>query len=279
MTADKSKKMASLPRIIRPYKESRGIFIFDENLDITTSTYKSEHLNEIAKAENQHFWFLNRRDKICKIFTKHVDKSARILEIGSGTGFVAAHLQTLGYNVDVSDVATNGLAFAKNRGLKQLYQFDLFNPPFEETYDVICLFDVIEHLHEDKLGLEMVKKMLKPAGKIILTVPAHSWLWNTDDILAGHKRRYTKNQLDDLFKQCTLEPTYIKYFFIFILPFLLLRRMIKSDSKGKIESKANFNIPALANILFHKLTKLEFRLSALLPNIMGGSIIGIAKKL
>ena len=86
---------------------------------------------------------------------------------------MAEKLQELGYSVDVSDIHSNGLQYAKKRGLQKLYQFDLFNPPFEEEFDVICLFDVLEHLSDEKQALECLKKMLKPGGLIILTVPAH----------------------------------------------------------------------------------------------------------
>jgi len=264
---------------MREYKEKDRILIFDEVQDEQLSTYDPRHLEELVKAESYHFWFTTRRDKVCSIFNNHVGKECRILEIGGGTGFIAERLQQLGFNIELSDCASNGLAYARERGIEKLYQFDLFNPPFQEAFDVICLFDVLEHLNDDHQALEMLKKMLKPGGKIILTVPAHQWLWNRDDTLAGHKRRYTKKQLELVFKSAGLQPLYLRYFFIMILPFLVLRKWIKKDdSQAHSNEKIDFRIPSYANKFFYFLTKIEFQLDWLLPNIMGGSLIGIAQK-
>lgn len=265
---------------IRKFQEREKILIFDEALDERLSTYDSSHLEQLAKAETSHFWLKTRRDKICKTFSCYVNKGDRILEVGGGTGFIAAELQRQGFDVEVSDGASNGLAYAREKGIQKLYQFDLFNPPFKEAFDAICLFDVLEHLNDDVKALEGLKKMLKRGGKIILTVPAHQWLWSREDVLAGHQRRYTKTQMKEVFRKSGLQPLSLRYFFILILPFLFLRTIVKKDRGQPIlESEGiDFNIPSGFNRFFYLLTKVEFSLDWLLPNIMGGSLIGVARK-
>ena len=266
--------------ITRTFQVKENILIFDQALDAKLSTYDSGHLDALDKAESSHFWFRTRRDKICKIFSRYVKRGDRILEVGGGTGFIAVELQKRGFDIEVSDGASNGLFYAREKGIQKLYQFDLFNPPFHETFDVICLFDVLEHLQEDKQAMEGLKKMLKPGGKIILTVPAHQWLWSRDDVLAGHKKRYTKAELKEVFDSCGLQSILLTYFFIFILPFLFLRTIVKKDRGQPIQGneRVDFRIPPSINQVFHLLTKLEFSLDWLLPNVMGGSLIGIARK-
>lgn len=265
---------------LRKYTEKNGILVFDSSLDESLSAYDSENLEEIAKIEAKHFWFSRRREKISSIFGAHIEKNARILEIGAGTGFIAEKIQEMGYDIEVSDCYSNGLIWARKRGIKTLYQFDLFNPPFHERFDVICLFDVLEHLKDPKLALTKIKQMLKPGGKIVLTVPAHMFLWSREDTIAGHQTRYSKNELKRLFCCCNLTPVYCKYFFILIAPLLYLRKLIYPDHGNPIgpNEKFHFRIPKSMNGILHSITKFEFLLERWFPNVIGGSLLAIAQK-
>jgi 2-polyprenyl-3-methyl-5-hydroxy-6-metoxy-1,4-benzoquinol methylase len=267
-----------MQKYLRDYAEKDGILIFDQQLDERFSTYNSQHLDQIKQAESSHFWFASRRDKICKTFDKYVEKNARILEIGGGTGYVAEKLQQTGYTVELSDAASNGLIYAKNRGIQKLYQFDLYHPPFKEAFDVICLFDVLEHLDDEKKALNQLKTMLKPGGTIILTVPAHQCLWSDSDVVAGHKKRYTKKTLSQAFFRSGFKPLSLRYFFILILPFLLLRTWTEKVQRSSDNEELNLSIPLWLSSFFRLLTKLEFFMDRFLPNLAGGSLLGVAKK-
>lgn len=263
--------------IIRDYQIIEQIQVFDSHLNQDLSTYDAKHLNELKMGESHHFWFKTRRSKIASIFKKFVPQNSSVLEIGGGTGYVAEELKRLGFNVAMSDIHRDGLLYAKEKGIEKLYQFDLFNPPFEEEFDVICLFDVLEHLHDDKEALKSLMRMLKKGGKIILTVPAHQWLWSRDDQIAGHKKRYTIREMQKMFSKVDLKPVYLHYFFMMILPFLFLRKLLKpssSQEKGGID----FKIHPVLNTICFALTQCEFFCQALLPNIAGGSILAVVQK-
>lgn len=264
--------------IIRDYRQENGILVFDSDLD-HRSKYDEYHLEILDKAERNHFWFSSRRDKICQIFEETVDKKCSILELGGGTGFIAESLIKRGYSVQMADIYQYGLRAAQKKGVKNLYQFDLFYPPFENEFDVICLFDVLEHLEDEVLALECINKMLKPGGKIILTVPAHQWLWSREDVLVGHKKRYTKSGLEKAFLAASLQPLYVRYFFMSILPLLFLRKYLKRDLQSSVKPNESVDVslhPFLSNTLYY-LTKLEFLLDRYLPNKMGGSLLAIAQ--
>ena len=266
--------------LLRTFQKKNSVLVFDSALEESLSTYESSHLDVLAEAEKSHFWFKNRREKICQTFKKFVPKNARILEIGAGTGFVAEKLQEFGYSIEVSDIHSNGLLYAKKRGMKKLYQFDLFNPPFEEEFDVICLFDVLEHLSDESQALQCLKQMLKPGGLIILTVPAHSWLWSRDDVIAGHYKRFTKSHLKSAFLSSGFQPVHLSYFFSAILPFLLLRRWLKKDTGLPLskDDVLEIKLSPLMNQLMNLLTQTEFHLGGLLPNLAGGSLLGLAQR-
>ncbi|MBY0529283.1 MAG: class I SAM-dependent methyltransferase [Rhabdochlamydiaceae bacterium] len=239
------------------------------------STYDSSHLDQLVLVEEVHFWFKHRRDYICRVFDQFVDKNARILEIGGGTGYIASQLSALGFHVELSDMHANGLRYAQKRGIAKVYQLDLFDSPFEADFDVICLFDVLEHLHDPTRALQCIKKMLKPRGLIILTVPTHGWLWSRDDRIAGHQKRYTKEILRQEFNSAGVNPLYMRYFFSAILPFLLMRRWLKRDDGTplKTNEETSWHLPRWMNRFFDVWMFME----RVLPKWAGGSLIAIAQ--
>jgi 2-polyprenyl-3-methyl-5-hydroxy-6-metoxy-1,4-benzoquinol methylase len=201
---------------------NNNIVIFNPEIVKDHEDYNSTGLDILYAAEEKHFWFIVRKQRIINIFKKYVQKHESVLEIGAGTGNVARALQTAGYDVSVGEMHLNGLCYAKSYGIKNCYQFDLFDPPFSEHFDVIGMFDVLEHLQEDVLAMQCVQSMLKPNGRIVLTVPAHKWLWNRDDAIAAHKRRYTLKELKMVMEKAGFEILHGRYFFVSILPLLFL---------------------------------------------------------
>ena len=62
-------------------------------------------------------------------------------------------------------------------------------------YDYIILADVLEHIRNDKAALESLRKLLKPYGQILITVPAYNFLFSKKDLILKHYRRYGYNQI------------------------------------------------------------------------------------
>ena len=67
----------------------------------------------------------------------------------------------------------------------QLYQLDGRRLPFEEEFDVVGAFDVLEHVDDDGLVLAQMHQATKPGGGIIVSVPQHPWLWSAVDEFSG----------------------------------------------------------------------------------------------
>jgi len=261
--------------VIRTYEKKEDISIFDVELDTTFSNYNASHLEILNQVEPSHFWFKCRKEKICQTVEKYAQKNGQILEVGAGTGFIAEELLQRGYDIAVSEIHSNGLQMAKKRGLPKLYQFDLFTPPFYEEFDLVCLFDVLEHLKDARLALTHLRSMVKRGGLLILTVPAHRLLWSHEDRLAGHTQRFEKKELETLLRASSLEPLHIRYFFSAIFPLLLARKWLK---KGGENSELKIPCYPLLDTLCYGATKLEFLLDPLLPNFFGGSLIAVAQK-
>jgi hypothetical protein len=88
----------------------------------------------------------------------------------------------------------------------------------------VGLFDVLEHIKDDSAFLASVRELLRPGGRIYLSVPAFQFLWSRDDEVAGHFRRYTRRSLAKVFRAAGLQVEYLTYFFWFLpLPVGVLR--------------------------------------------------------
>jgi len=229
-------------------------------------------IDKIADAELDHFWFKSRRNLILQIFNKYISKKDKIIEIGAGTGSVARMLNINGYDLSIGEIHEHGIKYAlkNNQGNLPIYQFDIMKNPFENHFDVVGLFDVLEHIKDDELAIKHIYNMLSDNGKIIITVPAHMWLWCEDDEVSNHFKRY---ELDSLKELLTKEGFRIKYatnFFISILPLLYLRT--KSNSSAKIK------INPIINIILSTISNIENKFLNLLSSKIGGSIIIVAEK-
>jgi len=214
--------------------------------------YKSIGLEILRKAENYHFWFISRKEKILSVFNKYISRSGKVIEVGAGTGNVSQYLIAGGYNVAVGEMHFNGLKYAQQYGIRDCYQFDLFNPPFEDYFDTIGLFDVLEHLDDDILALKQCSAMLKSSGKIVLTIPAFNFLWSRDD-RCGHKRRYTIKSLRLVVEDAGLNIIYYSYFFRAIMPLLILRHFIYPDNEGLKSNNGPVNNDITINPIINKI--------------------------
>jgi SAM-dependent methyltransferase len=258
----------------------QGIVLFEPDVIEDHEDYKSEDLNVIYSHEREHPWFRHRVKVIRKAFAAYVGKTEDILEVGAGTGHTARALLEDNYpNLSIGEIHRNGLLYAKGYGLEKLYQFDLRSPPFREHFDVVALFDVLEHIEDDSLALRNIHDMLRPEGRVILTVPAHRWLWSRIDELAGHHRRYSRKGLVSLLGSVGFEVLESRYFFTAIVPGLLARSFLsRNATRETAEWGCGLKVSGLGSLLLGLAAgPADFLLSPL-RRITGGSLLAVARK-
>lgn len=260
------------------------IFYFNPEIDGETFDYDPDILKIFKNNENKHFWFKIRNEIINQLFVKFVKKSEKCIEIGAGTGYIAKTLSQNGYNVSVGDLHGKALKLIDFSNLENKYQFDLSKSPFIEHFDAIGLFDVLEHIPNDDLAVKNIYKMLKPSGKVFITVPAHMWLWSKYDY--SHKRRYEIKKLIRIFEKNNFKILEAKNFFLTILPLLLLRKIFKHSSikdmdKENVEDsfKDEIKINPILNIILYWISKFELKVLNFFSPKIGGSIVLVAQRI
>jgi SAM-dependent methyltransferase len=153
-----------------------------------------------------HFWFTHRRLAILEAARGCLpgEGRARVLDFGCGDGEVltelSRHFRAVGLDPRVND-----LSLARRRGNTRLVAARGDRLPFSRCFDLVGLFDVVEHVADDAGLLRGAAELAVPGGFILLTVPADPRLWSKFDRYAGHYRRYTRRALEDLLRDAGLE--------------------------------------------------------------------------
>lgn len=181
----------------------------------------------LAEAEQQHWWFRGRREFIrAAIGTLALPAAPRLLDAGCGSGGNLALLAEFG-EVYGFEYDAEALTHAEALQLATVRPGSLPDGvPFrDDRFDVVGLFDVLEHLPQPVQSLAALRDTLTPTGAIVITVPANPWMWGPHDELHQHQRRYTRAELRRHLTEAGLEIAYLSYFNALLLPLAIAQRL------------------------------------------------------
>lgn len=233
--------------------------------------------DQMADLDQRHWWYRARREVLAALIQRRVrpPANARILEIGCGTGHNLAMLGGFG-EVDGLELDPHARKLAEQRLGKPIFAAPL--PALEgvpkQAYDVIAALDVIEHIDDDHAALMSIEGRLKRRGKLLITVPAHQWMWSAHDVVNHHKRRYSARALRRLIADTPLRLEASGYFNSLLFPLAVAERLA-SKARGKDEADLGMP-PAPLNAIFEKAFALERQAIGRVPLPPGLSLFAVA---
>jgi SAM-dependent methyltransferase len=228
------------------------------------ASYDPVFFEALFAVEDQHFWFRARNQVIATVLQPLVASLSpgyRVLEVGCGTGNtlrVLEHVCPQGIVVGM-DLFGEGLAFARQRVRCPLVQGDMQQPPFYNGFDLIGMFDVLEHLPDDMSVLRDVRSMLGPDGRLVLTVPAYPSLWSYFDEASCHYRRYTAAELIHKLTTAGYEIVYQTYYMASIFPLVWGGRRLATLKKHDQTTGSNHT---------HELAQNELRIVPIVNDVL-----------
>ena len=243
---------------------------------------ETQSIQEYERLEKYYWWFVGRR-RIIKSVLESVFKkrNLRILDWGCGPGGNFSFLKEFGVvtGVDSSDESVQA---CQNKGISNVIKANSLEEFHSELpFDLIVNLDVLEHIPGDEAYLREVRRVLRPDGYILITVPAYQFLWSKLDEALGHQRRYTKRALKKKLSSSGFHVLKCSYFISFLSPAFIAYRLFEkiihpSDKKTSLGDSV-INLPRPINWLFTKILFLE---AYLVPHVslpFGTSILVIAK--
>ena len=219
-----------------------------------------------------------RNERIYQLIKRY--EADLIWEIGAGNGDVSIFLQRHGIPlIAVEPFNSGAVRIARSRILTFVSSLSDLQLPGGVCKN-IGVFDVIEHIEDDKEFLRLLHFSVKDGGLLFVSVPAHQWLFSKFDTDLGHFRRYSKSSLRRILKDVGFEVLEIKYFMkLFVLPALFIRKLMKIGvKKHKLEIDDELTEKfGLVNSRF--LIKIAKGFDYFLPNTFGLSLLVVAQKI
>ncbi len=215
---------------------------------------RSDFYEEYRRIEREHWWFIGRRAIILtvlphvigpELYRPGVRVSAdtlRVLDIGIGSGVMLEYLEAFGEVVGCDKHRVALLGAGDGEGSREanvkgvtdaavrerlLVQADARRLPFRSgSFDLVTMFDLLEHVEDDTSVLWEVSRVLRPDGFACATVPMHPWLWGNQDLISGHVRRYRSGELEKKMEAVGFT-VYRTYFNTILFPVVVVVRLFQ----------------------------------------------------
>lgn len=229
--------------------------------------------------QDKHWWFVGRRKFIASLIDRFIalPQRPRILEAGCGYGGNLPMLNRLGelsafeFDEDARSHASTMIERPVEAGyLPGGVGFG------NEGFDMIAMLDVLEHIDDDVGSLKVLRERLNGEGTILITVPAHPWLWSDHDEVHHHKRRYTPKGLREVLLEAGFSKVNIGYFNSLLFPLALLQRLLSRLSGQRLAAD---NMPhPYVNRLLRTVFEFESRMLGRIRLPIGLSLYAIAQR-
>ncbi|MHC4122292.1 MAG: class I SAM-dependent methyltransferase [Planctomycetota bacterium] len=242
-------------------------------MGVSTMGFRKERLERLGELEGWHFWFQGRNKLIWHLLEKYSKGTHQTtLDLGCATGSMLKQMSRWSRHVVGIDLHITGLQGMRDSlPSASTVQGDVTVLPFkEDTFDVVTLMDVLEHV-DDRLVLSETRRVLRPGGIGLITVPAFSWLWSYRDIAASHRRRYNRRQIKNLLGEFHFKVLEVRYYQCLLFPLLFISRWFGHE-KPMMRDLEETPSPFVNRVLL-QINKLEVILGRCISWPWGSSLV------
>jgi len=241
---------------------------------------------QFSDLEEDHFWFRGRRRIFFKLLDQQLPekRDLEILEIGCGAGGLLKRLARYGKPKGV-ELSKELSIVARERSGRPTICGNAYSLPLpDQSQDLVCLFDTIEHIPDENRALAEIHRVLRPGGIVFFSVPAYQFLYANNDKVAKHCRRYTRGRLKKLVTSAGFKPRRMTYFNTFLFPLILPIVLFKKAQEklfglgNEKHTNLSYKLPKFANEALTLIMSSERHLLRYLSFPLGHSLIGIFER-
>jgi len=224
---------------------------------------------ELIHGAEDSWWYQGRTAVITSILRRlHVRGEEGILDFGAGYGAMREPLSAFG--PDVYAFEPDGPASVESRKRGYTKVFETADEALSRRYGLVGLFDVVEHIEDDRAFLSRLRSSVDEGGHVAITVPAYQWLWSVHDVNNHHFRRYTKRRLVTLLQDVGYEIDYAGYWnAVLLLPAAILR-VLGMTGESALSGRG------FIDALFLAIIRAEALFARFIPLPFGVSVIVVA---
>jgi SAM-dependent methyltransferase len=237
-----------------------------------------EEFREMQAIEEDHFWFAGKRLLLGMLLEHAGGPVERVLDIGCGTGgllkLLAGRARVFG--IDYEELA---LRFCREKGLDAVVRGSGLELPFAGgSFDVCVMFDVLEHVDEELDLLRELRRVVRPGGAAIVSVPAFQALWSQHDETFQHRRRYRRRELVERLRAAGFEIDWCTYTNVAVFVPALAWRLLRRTTGIAPQMRTDFVVPpAPINRLLVETYRLEAALLKHMRAPFGVSVACVAR--
>ena len=244
-----------------------------------------EYYKKYYTFEREHWWFRVRAEIIRERIENAIQPNdkLRILNIGAATGRSSELLAQYGHVTSV-EYDADCCTFLLEQLKMEVTQASITELPFmDNSFDLVCAFDVIEHVEDDEKALDELFRVCSKNGNIVITVPAFMQLWSRHDVVNHHKRRYLLSSLKKQVLQRRGEIIFASNFnSLLFVPVFLARKWMNLfpgwGTKNRNESDFVIMNNPFMNAVLHTIFSMEVVLLRIMRFPLGVSAILVSKK-
>ena len=178
--------------------------------------------------EDRHWWYRGRRKIVCdELAQLPTGPTLRVLDAGCGSGRLLDELRDYGHITGL-DLNPDSVEVARSRGHEDVVQGPVEQLPWDdETFDLLISLDMVEHTADDRVTLRELRRVTKPGGYFLMTVPALRALWSSHDVFNNHFRRYDRRMMRALAADTGWSVERMTYFNSVLLPPAAVVRLVQ----------------------------------------------------
>jgi SAM-dependent methyltransferase len=231
----------------------------------------------LASSDSVHWWFASKAAIVKDLLDRFAgDQDGPIVDIGAGAGGVTERLRGAGLDPVAVEGSGELSRACRARGLPVVRAVTAGLPLATSSASAVTLLDVIEHLDDPVPSLREARRILKPGGVLVVSVPAHGWLWSDADAALGHVKRYNRALLRRELRCADLDPIWCSHVFSWLVPPVWAAR--KAARRSPDEQLGLDVDGAAIRSIARVLTAAELRLVGRVGLPLGTSVAAVARR-